>query len=357
MADLPITPKLRALLGGVIFINNGLHAVIPGKLPADDYQELASALKLMGGSWKKCKVKEFPDLEVPGVFVFENDTRPTYEATLSTGMVPDAKKRRQAFYTPACLVEEVLGAIFVSKGDKVLEPSAGGGAFAYALRDGYGADVTCYDIDRIEIGKLKAAGFDATCIDFLLVQPMPIYDFVVMNPPFTKGQDAIHVDWAFRFLRPGGTLLAIVSDAFPTKLLRLLGGVVGPGNVEVVPIHAGAFKSSGTNVATLQLVVRNSKGQVTQEDIEGYAHRHAVDLIHGEEGHEIHDRISTYTPEKLRKKARDLVVQSYSESNRRSLIDNGLGWMLAMPEEFVEKIADVAAGEVVDYFSENMTAV
>ena len=38
------------------------------------------------------------------------------------------------------------------------------------------------------------------------------FDRIVMNPPFSRDQDARHVNHAFSFLKPGGKLVAIVGS-------------------------------------------------------------------------------------------------------------------------------------------------
>lgn len=50
--------------------------------------------------------------------------------------------------------------------------------------------------------------------DFLTITPDKWgrqYDAIVMNPPFERLQDIDHVRHAFRFLKPGGRLVAIMS--------------------------------------------------------------------------------------------------------------------------------------------------
>src|SRR5690606_5547682 len=48
--------------------------------------------------------------------------------------------------------------------------------------------------------------------DFLL-QPILQVDRVVMNPPFSKQQDIDHIYHAFKFLKPGGILVSVVSES------------------------------------------------------------------------------------------------------------------------------------------------
>jgi 16S rRNA G1207 methylase RsmC len=79
--------------------------------------------------------------------------------------------------------------------------------------------------------------------DFLDVTPRRAYDRVVMNPPFTRGQDLKHVKHALQFLAHGGALFSVVPDKDCPKFEAL-------GAETVARFEPGAFKSSGTNVAT-----------------------------------------------------------------------------------------------------------
>ncbi len=40
-------------------------------------------------------------------------------------------------------------------------------------------------------------------------QPVQYYSRVIMNPPFSHGQDIRHILRAFSLLRPGGVLVAV----------------------------------------------------------------------------------------------------------------------------------------------------
>ena len=80
-----------------------------------------------------------------------------------------------------------------------------------------------------------------------------------MNPPFAKGQDVEHVLHAWEFLTPGGVIAAIVAPGFKFRrekhfeAFRDLHEQHGQCEIDV---EAGAFKESGTNVATRIVVWR-----------------------------------------------------------------------------------------------------
>src|SRR3546814_11892583 len=91
----------------------------------------------------------------------------------------------------------------IGKGMMALEPSAGTGVLATAARAS-GALVNCVEIQPGLAHELRVLhGFEAVRqADFLTLPPSPIYDRIVMNPPFGRGRDCAPVRHAFGFLRP-----------------------------------------------------------------------------------------------------------------------------------------------------------
>ncbi|MCX4681670.1 class I SAM-dependent methyltransferase [Streptomyces sp. NBC_01433] len=95
---------------------------------------------------------------------------------------------------------------------EVLEPSAGHGVLA-AEGTALGHAVDCYEIDIHRAADITRAGIarNVTTTDFLTVTAQPAYDAVVMYPPHRRDLAIKHVLQAYRFLRPGGILAALVS--------------------------------------------------------------------------------------------------------------------------------------------------
>lgn len=98
---------------------------------------------------------------------------------------------------------------------KVLEPSIGLADLALRLRkfaddEGRQFDIKGYDIDPLNVMLCEENGFDVDCTDFLDVQPEPIYDLVIMNPPFDKSLFIEHIRHAHKFLTPTGELIAVI---------------------------------------------------------------------------------------------------------------------------------------------------
>ena len=117
------------------------------------------------------------------------------------------------FPTPRGTAIRTVQAARIKPGARVLEPSAGKGDMALAIRSLH-PDA---QIDVVEHAYtlrkfLELHGFNLVAHDFMEYNPGPVYDAVVMNPPFEDGQDAIHVMRAYTMLKPGGRLAAIMSS-------------------------------------------------------------------------------------------------------------------------------------------------
>jgi hypothetical protein len=156
-------------------------------------------------------------------------------------------KDLQYYPTPEKVVERVLDGIYIEKGERVLEPSCGCGRFLDALRKA-GAEVMGVEVDPGRAAHARAKGHRVMLANFLETVPTGDFDRVVMNPPFYGKHYAKHVDHALKFLRPGGTLTAILpaTARYDHGLLK--------GYWDDLPV--GSFSESGTNINTTVLTMR-----------------------------------------------------------------------------------------------------
>ena len=186
------------------------------------------------------------------------------------------------FVTPPAVVERIMFEAEISEGETVLEPSAGTGNLADAAREAGGV-VTCVEIRPALVEILKLKDYPTANADFLewckccqyddsgkvendkegFPVLLPLYDKIVMNPPFEKGQDINHIMTAFDFnLRAGGRLVAIMGEG---AFFRLDSQAVGfrdwlesvGGRSQKLP--EGSFKAGGeitqTGTATRIVVI------------------------------------------------------------------------------------------------------
>lgn len=117
------------------------------------------------------------------------------------------------YSTPERLARWMVQLADIRPGMRVLEPSAGDGALADAVR------AACPDawIDVLELhpalqAVLQQKGYRQVGQDALAYRPGPVYHRVVMNPPFNQQMDIWHVLYAFDLLAYGGRLVTIASD-------------------------------------------------------------------------------------------------------------------------------------------------
>ena len=232
---------------------DGPRLVLTGTLDRKLYIDTAKALEAAGGKWSR---KERAHL-------FDGDAADAIEPILLTGQIVSSRQLHGYFPTPVPVVDQLLHLASIQPGMRVLEPSAGRGAIALAAAHA-GALVDCVEIQPEHADALRDEHHpDITVLvaDFLTTSPQPVYDRVVMNPPFAGQADIAHVNHAFEALKPGGLLVAVMSAgvtfrhtaaaaAFRARLESL------GGQLHEVP--AGAFKESGTGVNTVIAVLPHS---------------------------------------------------------------------------------------------------
>jgi predicted RNA methylase len=215
------------------------------------YQQVNEVLEAVGGRWTSSE----------GAHLFPIDADEALAPVLATGHVVTLREKRQQaqyFPTPAPIVQRLIELADIKPGMEVLEPSAGSGAIAAAVAR-LGTVVDCFEQDPGYAAVLADTGAPRTVrvVDFLTMPPNPIYDRVVMNPPFTRGADIRHAQHALRFLAPDGLLVSVMSwtvteHSRNTAAFRAL--VEARGGV-VEAVAEKAFAESGTDVPTVIVAI------------------------------------------------------------------------------------------------------
>lgn len=165
-------------------------------------------------------------------------------------------QNRPGFYpTPPAIVARMIAEAHIAPGHSVLEPSAGTGNIADAIRQA-GCEPVCIELahDLAEI--LREKGHNVVWRDFL--EHSGTYDRILMNPPFENAQDIVHVRHAYTCLATGGILVTIMSegpffrqDRKATDFRAWLNSVSGQS--ERLPERA--FYQSGTGVQTRLVII------------------------------------------------------------------------------------------------------
>jgi len=225
---------------------NGKALTLTGQLDRALYLKTNKVLEAAGGTWNK-KAR---------AHIFDYEAADRLDEILLTGEIEIPRDEFNFFPSPPAVVARLLEIAQIKPGMRVLEPSAGKGAIAYACATA-GAVVDCYE--------LMEANFAALCgdsrlglvrrADFLEVSNIGLgFDRVVMNPPFAKQADIKHVRHAHTFLKPEGFLVSVMSagvlyrDNRLTSEFRRFVEEHG-GDIEELP--EGSFKESGTMVNTV----------------------------------------------------------------------------------------------------------
>ncbi len=215
------------------------------------------ALERIGGGDLKSALREY--LETRSGTTVQKDPVKEARTALIGNKIPGF------FETPDTLAQRMVDMAGIKPGDKVLEPSAGGGRIATKLAEAAGAE----NLDAVEVNStlqdlLKAQGIEPKARDFMDYDGDG-YNAIVMNPPFEKRQDADHVQRAYDKLAPGGRLVSIMgegvffgSDRRATEFRNWLEEVGG----EVEKLPEGTFKESGTGVNSRLVQITKPEGEI-----------------------------------------------------------------------------------------------
>lgn len=235
----------KEIISRSVITENSLQ-LPPDQLERKVYDAVNKVLVAAGGKWNK-KLR---------VHVFESDPRQLLGLAVEQGAITNLKQEFQEFFTPADVAQNLCDHIAI--GDRVLEPSAGIGRIAKAAADA-GAKVFCCEIQGRHVAELrKDDRLTSWEGDFLKFDPTWLrpFDHVVMNPPFSEGQEYAHIMHAAKFLKRGGTLTSIMSPAMKWRGQKSDMQFRDWLRLETIrfddwEMPEGTFKSEGTNVKTI----------------------------------------------------------------------------------------------------------
>jgi len=140
-----------------------------------------------------------------------------------TATDPNAKRLRELIYearnnqggdiqfTPEPVAEYLISLAGITSGSKVLEPEAGIASIADKAKE-ITPNVDCLETMQLFREILELKGHNLIGRNLLEHEQNPIYDAVVMNPPFSA--EIEHIRYAFGFVKPGGTLVSVCSTRF-----------------------------------------------------------------------------------------------------------------------------------------------
>lgn len=219
------------------------------------YVDVANKLDGIGGKWNR---------KVQG-FIFPQNPSELLEQ-IAGGEKRNLKKEFQFYATPDDLADTLVKYADINNHHLVLEPSAGQGAIISAI---YRANNHCavdyYEIMELnknilseKIQKNRTSNMGA---NFLKESDNGVlYDVIVANPPYSAplNSDIDHIRQMYKCLKKRGRLVSLASTHWmvsqnkkETEFKNWLREI----NAEVHDVEAGVFKKSGTNIATVIIVI------------------------------------------------------------------------------------------------------
>ena len=229
---------------------------LPGiQLERPMYLQVAKSLELIGGKWNR-KIKGF---------VFPDNPTELLEQ-LKNGSQRNIKKEIQFFETPDELADRLVRYAFslpIPIG-RVLEPSAGQGAIIKSIHR-YDPDIEVYYCEINDINLKILENYEYLIIesgrDFLELNEPEEYAIIIANPPFAKNQDIDHIYKMYECLEPNGRIVTIASTHWEhssNKKETEFRDWLSYKNAKIIPLDAGTFKESGTNVKANIIVINKT---------------------------------------------------------------------------------------------------
>jgi predicted RNA methylase len=232
--------------GNTLFIDQQLERAT--------YMDLNKVLEALGGKWNR-KARGH---------VFTGDPRQKIAEALQAGEVIDVKKTFEFFATPLEVANRMVDMVEIPSGSRILEPSAGHGAIADVAR-ALCPDCTIEVVEILDENRevLKEKGYKLVGKDFLKLKKKKPYDIILMNPPFSGQKDMDHVRHAWKFLKPGGSLVSIMAPSVKHRTNKKTESFKewpsSQPNFFIEDLPPGTFSESGTDVGAVILHLQKPK--------------------------------------------------------------------------------------------------
>lgn len=233
-------------------VEGNLFRLTCGQLDRKKYEAVNKVLDILGGKWNRKAGGHLFALTAEGII----------DQAILTGEVGN-KNPLEFFETPLTLAKQMVELAELTRPMSILEPSAGRGAIVDAVPDELRAGVDMIEFDPQRRTYLQGKyGRECIAEDFLTFQPARPYDRILMNPPFSRGQDVAHITRAYSMLAPAGMLVAIAANSVTFRQERryqeFRSLVESCGRMETNPDES--FRASGTCVNTVTVVLGKCGG-------------------------------------------------------------------------------------------------
>lgn len=241
MKEYAVREDVRQILSQC-HVERGILFLPPVQLERELYGKVDKVLRALGAFWNSSAQGH----------VFDYDIAPQLAGVVQTGRYTDWRKESNFYPTPPELWKQADFLLHFDYEDKieVLEPSAGRGAILDYLAENFPqADVTAVEINPMHIPHLAEKGCNALQKDFLQYSPGPVFDLVMMNPPFDD--QVRHIMHAYQLLRDGGQVISMAAAGIVENTMgiyREWNDFVRNKYFTFMKLPAGGFKRSGTGV-------------------------------------------------------------------------------------------------------------
>lgn len=164
------------------------------------------------------------------------------------------------FPTPQLLAYDLVLGCDLEDGQGVFDLTAGDGALLSAAKEACaGVEASGCEIQPDLVKLARAKGLDVEQGNAWEREVYPSFDAVLLNPPFEQNQAPDFFCYAWRHVKPGGVLAAILPSSIDYR-----NGTPWERARELIDAHAvhrkdnppEAFKPSGVNVATVSVWLR-----------------------------------------------------------------------------------------------------
>lgn len=251
--------------------DGGLLLLPPGQLERNLYVEVNKVLENFGGKWnKKQKAHYFPN----------NPMERINDAILTGDYAPLDKNGY--FPTPMPIAYKMIELFKQPKLDRVLEPNCADGNLVDAVLTKRqvgklvvvepNKDLLFKTVEKFHNGKFGGSStetltycnqtFEEFFADYINSTHSGLFDAIIMNPPFERGQDAAHITMAIQLLKDGGELTAICSLGLQFRQdagYKTLREFLESNGAEITELPEASFKESGTMVRTVLIYYKHKK--------------------------------------------------------------------------------------------------
>lgn len=229
------------------------HLSVRPPMTNEEYDDIKYRIEKLGGHWR----------ERFGGFIFDENPIDSLKCESTWERIEHDhydqwKIMRQFYPTPNDVAKRVNELANIKHDHYVLEPSAGKGALIDPI--GRKERIVAIEIDARLASELRSAGFETVVNDSFehAVESHVIhdqFDRIVMNPPFGPNQlDIKHIMLAYTLLKPGGILVAIMSENdlyYNTDLTKQFNEFLKIKNAIIEEVPMRSFLASGTRVDTI----------------------------------------------------------------------------------------------------------